>query len=513
MSEIQPGMTGIVQGELPIPVQQNIDTYQGAAQSENYDESSGQKPNRLLAMATAITAVGTLIVGGAVNSPPAQAATAKYAEVKMPGNGKWGSTASGQASEHTIHGNGQHAQDLFLGVGTSVVLDVAAPNGEEVTFDLLTTWNSCGGDAGKGIRLAVKVANEKVGEVEFAHLDDMVTEGPITNGMTLGKTKKWPYKKYCWEVTTDAGVHVHYEATSDSNNHACYYDRAVTSEVSQGTAIARLGKTAATAIQQACTESPGGGGGGEEPPYTPADFNRDRKADLIWYEQWKNTISLLRSTGGSFDIVPLMSGVGGPDWAGVGDFDGNKFADLAWYERWQNKITILINHGNGVFTPHVWRSDIGGPDWAKVGDFDGDGKDDIAWFEQWQNKVSLLHSNGSAFEVRAGMDGIGGPDWAGVGDFNGDGKHDIAWYERWKQAITVFESRQPGGGFAPREYRSGIGGPDWAQVGDFDGDNRNDIAWYERWQAAITVLESQGGNFTPRRYLSGVGGPDWAGGR
>jgi hypothetical protein len=83
-----------------------------------------------------------------------------------------------------------------------------------------------------------------------------------------------------------------------------------------------------------------------------------------------------------------------------GDFTGDGKADLAWYEQWQNAITVLKANVKGNGFTSAWKhSNIGGPTWAGVGDFTGDGRADIAWFERWQNAgtIAILKSTGSGF--------------------------------------------------------------------------------------------------------------------
>ena len=244
------------------------------------------------------------------------------------------------------------------------------------------------------------------------------------------------------------------------------------------------------------------------PPYKRSDFTHDGLADIAWFEKWKTTVSVLRSDGSHFTVQPWQTGIGAPDWAGVGDFDGNGFADIAWYEKWKNRITVMINHGNNTFSLEDFMDNVGAPVWAGVGDFDGDGKDDIAWYEQPANAITILRSDNGHFGGWKKLTGIGAPTWAGVGDFDGDKKADIAWYENWKAAITVFSG---GKGFGPSVWRSGIGGPTWAAVGDFDGDHRDDIAWYETWKAKLSVLHSEGTAFSMWGGLDALGGPAWAG--
>lgn len=255
------------------------------------------------------------------------------------------------------------------------------------------------------------------------------------------------------------------------------------------------------------TVSAGGSAPAPSGPSKRGDFNHDGKADIAWFEQWKNTISILKSDGTTFEIQPWQTGIGGANWAGVGDFDGNGFADIAWYEQWKNRITVLINHGGGVFSLEDFMDNVGGPVWAGVGDFTGDGKDDIVWYEQPANTITLLMSYGNSFGGVYQIGGIGGPTWAGVGDFNGDHIADIAWYEDWRSAITVFNNHN---GFNPSTWRTGVGSPSWAGVGDFDGDGKDDIAWYQQG-GNLDVLHSDTTSFGLWGGVSGIGGPNWAG--
>lgn len=205
-------------------------------------------------LAIAATALA-VAEGPSFDAQPAYAATTKIAEMGMPFGGKWGSTASGQANAHTAY-SGNWAQDLFAN-GAEVKLNASAPNGGALSFNLISTWDSCGGAAGKGIKIGIKVDNEAVGWASYAHLDEMVTSGPIVNGMVLGKTKKWEPVEDCWEVATDAGVHTHFEARSDTGNYACYQNRPVTTSLSNGDPIARIGATNANGNQQACSTGDG----------------------------------------------------------------------------------------------------------------------------------------------------------------------------------------------------------------------------------------------------------------
>ncbi|HZM63593.1 MAG TPA: VCBS repeat-containing protein, partial [Candidatus Saccharimonadales bacterium] len=403
-SERLPGEAGIVSQHtetIPavaiIPNQQSVELLPPAPSGGlNIFERLRNRWTTLIAIGTTALAIGL----SPLVEKPAAAATTKYAEIGMPFDGKWGSTASGQANEHDLY-SGNFAEDLFK-KDAQVKLNVSAPNGQTLGFDLLSTWDSCNGDAGKGIRIGIKVGNESVGWVSYTHLDEMVTSGPITNGMVLGKTKKWEEVDGCWEVTTDAGVHTHFEARSDTGNYACYYDRPVTTSVANAVPIARIGDTNATDNQQSCTETPGGGGG--TVPVWPS-------ADLYEVQNWN-------SHSGVTEVRELPAAKSYREW------------------------------GNGYPTNDSWHpgSDV---DYG-MGDFNGDGVQDIIKIQHQSTASGMTEARvfngadrftaGNPLVTPDGHHGANDVDYV-VADYNRDGRPDIYRIMHWNTGSGKTEIR------------------------------------------------------------------------
>ncbi len=184
MSEHLPTRVGIAQ----------VDPTTALGLQPNQTESAVEEQNALVRIRTLVaagTAALTFLIGSVSKEQPAFAATSKVAEINSPINGIWGSAASGQANVHTIRGGGSFAEDLF-GNGVDVKLNVSGSN---LSFAWAGSWTSCGGKAGTGVKVAVKVDNEQVGILSYAHLDAAVTSGDITNGMVLAKQKSGTMSK------------------------------------------------------------------------------------------------------------------------------------------------------------------------------------------------------------------------------------------------------------------------------------------------------------------------------
>ncbi|HEY6561981.1 MAG TPA: VCBS repeat-containing protein [Polyangiaceae bacterium] len=112
-----------------------------------------------------------------------------------------------------------------------------------------------------------------------------------------------------------------------------------------------------------------------------ADFNGDRRADILWQDS-QGRVSIWFMSGGTRIGENSPGSVAtNTQLAAIGDFDGNSKADILW----RSADGILWSWFSGVkgadsiryrneFGPGNW-------DWAVqgAGDFDHDGRDDILW--------------------------------------------------------------------------------------------------------------------------------------
>lgn len=219
---------------------------------------------RWTAVIAITAAIGSLLVAVGGRSAAATGApegsNSESVDVGMPFTGKWAynvhvnppytDTNSSHPSVHHTPGNGDWGTDLYAAPGAQVRLRLSNVTGA-LSFSWWATSTSCGSSTG----INIAVDGVSIGRLYFAHLDNAVRSGAITNGMVLGTVA---------DRGCNPGRHIHLEVTN-TTNYACWTDLGnpgVT--VSDGASIGRLGSNN-NGVRQACTATP--------PP--PPDFDGD----------------------------------------------------------------------------------------------------------------------------------------------------------------------------------------------------------------------------------------------
>ncbi|MGV8123186.1 MAG: FG-GAP-like repeat-containing protein [Candidatus Xenobiia bacterium LiM19] len=182
------------------------------------------------------------------------------------------------------------------------------------------------------------------------------------------------------------------------------------------------------------------------------------------------------------------------------DFNGDRKDDIIAFNRENGDVYVSLSSGKGFLKK--------GDRWLEgfchctgipaVGDFNGDGKTDCINFVRGDKDstinagdVFVALSNGSSFAApRKWIDSFCAEKenlWAGfripaVGDFNGDGKYDIAYFikntEYGNRQGDVYVALSTGSAFsAPVKWHDSLClNEEIPLVGDFDGDGKDDIA-------------------------------------
>lgn len=175
----------------------------------------------------------TLILAAAPASP--QPGTPQTAGVRIlaPFEGRWAAAqpqnirppfndrTSSHPSAHIRPGGGDWATDLYAPAGTPVTLNIVSDIGP-VEITRRSTWDSCGVlGGGQGIALRVRSleSGAELGWISFAHLDNLNTAGPYSDGTVLGTVTTESSVPSCFSGRT----HAHFEMKSQmSAGKSCY---------------------------------------------------------------------------------------------------------------------------------------------------------------------------------------------------------------------------------------------------------------------------------------------------
>ena len=182
-----------------------------------------------------------------------------------------------------------------------------------------------------------------------------------------------------------------------------------------------------------------------------ADFDKDGKADVLWYNSSTGETQIWFMNGPRVASRATVLGENGeptfigPPFSivGVGDFNKDGNADILWYNNSTGETQIWFMNGPRVASRATVLGDNGEPTFigppfsiVGVGDFSKDGNADILWYNNSTGETQIWFMNGPRVASRATVLGengeptfIGPPfSIVGVGDFNGDGKADILWH-------------------------------------------------------------------------------------
>ncbi len=199
---------------------------------------------------------------------------------------------------------------------------------------------------------------------------------------------------------------------------------------------------------------------------TAADFNGDRRLDLVVANRGSNSFSVLLNLGnGSFASASnFLAGIF-PESLAVGDFNNDGRSDVVTANRGGNNLSVIVNSCQEAVTKT---------------DYNGEGRSDYAVFRPSTGTWLVLTNDLS--EVKTQPLGSSG-DIPAPGDFDGDGKTDFAVFRPSNGTWYIFRSS------TNRLITVAFGtGGDVPVANDYDGDGRTDIAvfrpsngvWYIR---------------------------------
>jgi hypothetical protein len=227
------------------------------------------------------------------------------------------------------------------------------------------------------------------------------------------------------------------------------------------------------------------------------DFNGDGKADIIQFNHAVNpagSVYVALSNGSGFNPPVLWHSsfcVGNSEICKVADFNGDKKDDIITFVRSSGTVWVALSNGNGFASSSIWRNNFCMPnEICDVGDYNGDGKADISTFTR-----SLYADTGLVWVALSnGTTGFGTAsvwvkffcieqEMCGSGDFNGDGKDDVVVFSKNYGPVYVATStgskfNKTSGNTPWRDFF--CPGQEVCGVADFNGDDKDDIVTYLR---------------------------------
>lgn len=237
-----------------------------------------------------------------------------------------------------------------------------------------------------------------------------------------------------------------------------------------------------------------------------ADFNGDRKLDIV-VDDWQNdNVTVLFSDGKDGFISPGVSfAVGKMPYHKVraADVTGDGKPDIITTNMRGNNATVLLGDGRGGFTPSAGSPFATGdsPFYVAVSDLNRDGKPDLAiatysgqGSDPSDDGVTVLIGdgrggfqpmNGSPFPTTGKASGC-----LAIGDINGDGLPDVAVANGVSNDVTVLLGSNKGTLTVGSTLAVGRS-PYALAVGDLNGDGKADIVTANNGDNDITVLLSK----------------------
>lgn len=232
----------------------------------------------------------------------------------------------------------------------------------------------------------------------------------------------------------------------------------------------------------------------------PADFNRDGRTDVWWYQANSSgaigpTTTWLSTNSATFDVKAGPSAPAQNTVQALLDADGDGGAEMTWFRK--NVLTVWMVRADGSVLPKTTTGCTSFPGWADCtmsvfsADFTGDGVPDLFWLDNVNSGVRSWAlwkgaGDGTFTQLGTGKETTINTFSPVFLDVNGDGRADILWdkidSKGRSQGLRLLWTGKGDGTFAAI---SNVSGQDGTLVGyrpnagDFNGDGIADVLWVQ----------------------------------
>ena len=214
---------------------------------------------------------------------------------------------------------------------------------------------------------------------------------------------------------------------------------------------------------------------------TTADFNGDRKTDIVVANSESGSVSVFLNNGdGTFaSKVDYATGYGTRSVT-TADFNGDGKADIAVVNISSNIVSVLMNNGDGTFAKKTDYATGSEPRSVTTADVNSDGIADILVANTYSDTVSVLMNNGDGTFAQKTDYATGAvPLSVTTADINGDGKADIVAAHAGSffnaKPISVFINNGDGTFAQKVDYCTVWGNPWSVTTADLNSDGKVDI--------------------------------------
>jgi RHS repeat-associated protein len=229
-----------------------------------------------------------------------------------------------------------------------------------------------------------------------------------------------------------------------------------------------------------------------------ADFNGDRKDDLIFYNASTGSVLLDEMNGPSVAAASQVASLP-PGWniTAAGSFDGDRAADIVLINSQTQEVRMWRMTGKNIdFDAHVGVLENGLWKLTGIADFNGDGRMDLLFMHP-DGRVGIWWMEGSTIflgRMIAQVNPASGAEIQRVGDFTGDGRADIVWREKPSGYLWLWEipyDRTP----VESRFDQRVTDNQWqiqSTPSDYNGDGRQELLWRHTTTGDLAMWELRG---------------------
>ncbi len=230
-------------------------------------------------------------------TPRASATDPQIVTIGMPFDGLWAYNVPAAQPWNDDVGDSHPAAHVREGSVADWMTDLYEPTNADATdvgiyfsgpagtkIKAAGTWSSTCSGAGSGLKLDIYIDTAKIGQISYAHLTNIDSNGSHSNNDGYYDNGSYIGKVVTGSSSCYGGDHTHVEFDNQTN-YSCYIDKGQpgASTFSAGTAIGKIGETGASGAKGACPAT-------GTPTGTPSAVARGASAMSVFYRTTDNKI-------------------------------------------------------------------------------------------------------------------------------------------------------------------------------------------------------------------------------